>query len=237
MCGLFQVHESKVAIEEGLLPERINGLDKAIAGDDLWKWSVCAMMLQGFRVHPDGPDQNKAFNYCVPWMASEGSDEDIQPAHTVTPPLLTSSLWLPLWLLAAHSSALRAFSVTAKNKQLPWLKKCRLRLLASSVKGSMLKYAAMIRLFKWMWKRRKRQEKQVESVIDNSRYVEIFINAEEKRSWNTGFIFFKFGLFERVKTSEPNSFNCYSDKKGIAKLPELTYRPAWPREMKSTFSA
>nr|XP_043888132.1 inositol polyphosphate 5-phosphatase Ka isoform X1 [Solea senegalensis] len=29
----FKVHESKVAIEEGLIPERINGLDKAIASD------------------------------------------------------------------------------------------------------------------------------------------------------------------------------------------------------------
>ncbi|XP_051255536.1 inositol polyphosphate 5-phosphatase Ka isoform X2 [Dicentrarchus labrax] len=33
----FKVHESKVAIEEGLLPERINGLDKTIASDDLFK--------------------------------------------------------------------------------------------------------------------------------------------------------------------------------------------------------
>nr|XP_046244395.1 inositol polyphosphate 5-phosphatase Ka isoform X3 [Scatophagus argus] len=32
----FKVHESKVAIEEGLVPERINGLDKTIASDDLW---------------------------------------------------------------------------------------------------------------------------------------------------------------------------------------------------------
>ncbi|XP_070826847.1 inositol polyphosphate 5-phosphatase K-like isoform X2 [Chaetodon trifascialis] len=32
----FKVHESKVAIEEGLVPERINGLDKSIANEDLW---------------------------------------------------------------------------------------------------------------------------------------------------------------------------------------------------------
>lgn len=32
----FKVHESKVAIEEGLLPERINGLDKTVASEDLW---------------------------------------------------------------------------------------------------------------------------------------------------------------------------------------------------------
>nr|XP_012771275.2 inositol polyphosphate 5-phosphatase K isoform X1 [Maylandia zebra] len=30
----FQVQASKVAIEEGMLPERINGLDKAVSGDD-----------------------------------------------------------------------------------------------------------------------------------------------------------------------------------------------------------
>ncbi|CAK6965449.1 inositol polyphosphate 5-phosphatase Ka [Scomber scombrus] len=33
----FKVHESKVAIEEGLVPERINSLDKTVAGDDFWK--------------------------------------------------------------------------------------------------------------------------------------------------------------------------------------------------------
>ncbi|XP_076591144.1 inositol polyphosphate 5-phosphatase Ka isoform X1 [Chaetodon auriga] len=32
----FKVHESKVAIEEGLVPERINGLDKSVASEDLW---------------------------------------------------------------------------------------------------------------------------------------------------------------------------------------------------------
>ncbi|XP_067362910.1 inositol polyphosphate 5-phosphatase Ka isoform X1 [Channa argus] len=32
----FKVHESKVAIEEGLLPERINGLDKTVASEDFW---------------------------------------------------------------------------------------------------------------------------------------------------------------------------------------------------------
>uniref|UniRef100_UPI0037E72728 inositol polyphosphate 5-phosphatase K-like isoform X2 n=1 Tax=Semicossyphus pulcher TaxID=241346 RepID=UPI0037E72728 len=32
----FKVHESKVAIEEGLLPERINGLDKAVGSEDAW---------------------------------------------------------------------------------------------------------------------------------------------------------------------------------------------------------
>uniref|UniRef100_A0A3Q3KP41 Inositol polyphosphate-related phosphatase domain-containing protein n=1 Tax=Monopterus albus TaxID=43700 RepID=A0A3Q3KP41_MONAL len=32
----FKVHESKVAIEEGLLPEKINRLDKTVAGEDLW---------------------------------------------------------------------------------------------------------------------------------------------------------------------------------------------------------
>lgn len=32
----FKVHESKVALEEGFLPERINGLNKAVSGDELW---------------------------------------------------------------------------------------------------------------------------------------------------------------------------------------------------------
>ncbi|XP_071327929.1 inositol polyphosphate 5-phosphatase K-like isoform X2 [Trachinotus anak] len=32
----FKVHESKVAIEEGLVPERINGLDKTVASDEFW---------------------------------------------------------------------------------------------------------------------------------------------------------------------------------------------------------
>uniref|UniRef100_A0A3Q0T809 Inositol polyphosphate-5-phosphatase Ka n=1 Tax=Amphilophus citrinellus TaxID=61819 RepID=A0A3Q0T809_AMPCI len=32
----FQVQASKVAIEEGMLPERINGLDKAVSGDEFW---------------------------------------------------------------------------------------------------------------------------------------------------------------------------------------------------------
>lgn len=32
----FKVHESKVAIEEGLVPERLNGLDKTVAGDEFW---------------------------------------------------------------------------------------------------------------------------------------------------------------------------------------------------------
>ncbi|XP_050921644.1 inositol polyphosphate 5-phosphatase Ka isoform X3 [Lates calcarifer] len=32
----FKVHESKVAIEEGLVPERINGLDKTVASEDPW---------------------------------------------------------------------------------------------------------------------------------------------------------------------------------------------------------
>ncbi|KAG7235377.1 hypothetical protein INR49_032717 [Caranx melampygus] len=34
---IIQVHESKVAIEEGLVPERLNGLDKAVAVTDLWR--------------------------------------------------------------------------------------------------------------------------------------------------------------------------------------------------------
>ncbi|XP_042342700.1 inositol polyphosphate 5-phosphatase Ka isoform X2 [Plectropomus leopardus] len=32
----FKVHESKVASEEGLEPEKINGLDKAVANEDFW---------------------------------------------------------------------------------------------------------------------------------------------------------------------------------------------------------
>ncbi|KAM7399761.1 hypothetical protein PAMP_019006 [Pampus punctatissimus] len=32
----FKVHESKVAIEEGVVPERINRLDKTVASEDLW---------------------------------------------------------------------------------------------------------------------------------------------------------------------------------------------------------
>ncbi|XP_028276158.1 inositol polyphosphate 5-phosphatase K isoform X2 [Parambassis ranga] len=32
----FKVHESKVAIEEGLVPDKINGLDKTVASEDLW---------------------------------------------------------------------------------------------------------------------------------------------------------------------------------------------------------
>uniref|UniRef100_A0A3P8RWK4 Inositol polyphosphate-5-phosphatase Ka n=1 Tax=Amphiprion percula TaxID=161767 RepID=A0A3P8RWK4_AMPPE len=33
----FMVLESKVAIEEGVLPERINGLDRTVANDEFWK--------------------------------------------------------------------------------------------------------------------------------------------------------------------------------------------------------
>ncbi|XP_029965256.1 inositol polyphosphate 5-phosphatase Ka isoform X2 [Salarias fasciatus] len=33
----FKVHESKVALEEGFLPERINGLNKAVSEDEFWK--------------------------------------------------------------------------------------------------------------------------------------------------------------------------------------------------------
>ncbi|XP_022623348.1 inositol polyphosphate 5-phosphatase K-like isoform X1 [Seriola dumerili] len=33
----FKVHESKVAIEEGLVPEKINGLDKTVESEELWK--------------------------------------------------------------------------------------------------------------------------------------------------------------------------------------------------------
>lgn len=33
-CSILQVHESKVAIEEGLLPEKINGLDQTIASEN-----------------------------------------------------------------------------------------------------------------------------------------------------------------------------------------------------------
>ncbi|XP_069003530.1 inositol polyphosphate 5-phosphatase K-like isoform X2 [Embiotoca jacksoni] len=33
----FKVHESKVAIEEGLMPENINGLDQTVASEDCWK--------------------------------------------------------------------------------------------------------------------------------------------------------------------------------------------------------
>uniref|UniRef100_A0A665V424 Inositol polyphosphate-5-phosphatase Ka n=1 Tax=Echeneis naucrates TaxID=173247 RepID=A0A665V424_ECHNA len=36
MSEPFKVHESKVAIEEGLLPEKLNGLDKTVASGDLW---------------------------------------------------------------------------------------------------------------------------------------------------------------------------------------------------------
>ncbi|XP_060902157.1 inositol polyphosphate 5-phosphatase K-like isoform X1 [Labrus mixtus] len=32
----FKVHESKVAIEEGLLPEKINGLDQKVVREDVW---------------------------------------------------------------------------------------------------------------------------------------------------------------------------------------------------------
>ncbi|XP_034556476.1 inositol polyphosphate 5-phosphatase K-like isoform X2 [Notolabrus celidotus] len=32
----FRVHESKVAIEEGLMHEKINGLDKTVASEDVW---------------------------------------------------------------------------------------------------------------------------------------------------------------------------------------------------------
>uniref|UniRef100_A0A7N8WQE0 Inositol polyphosphate-5-phosphatase K n=1 Tax=Mastacembelus armatus TaxID=205130 RepID=A0A7N8WQE0_9TELE len=32
----FKVHESKVAIEEGLVPEKVNRLDKSVASEDLW---------------------------------------------------------------------------------------------------------------------------------------------------------------------------------------------------------
>lgn len=33
----FKVHESKVAIEEGLMPENINGLDRTVEADAFWK--------------------------------------------------------------------------------------------------------------------------------------------------------------------------------------------------------